>query len=346
MNRKRLILLGMVFLLSMSLLAGCTSSKGEDLDSTENTEESNDELEKNNEEAEADEYGIVSEGDIVRFTDGREEEVEISKKPEKVVILFASYLDIWINNGGDNIVGMVEPSEEYITPEIEKIKTVGKRGSVSLEEVIALEPDLVIVSSNTSDHIDMIAPLEGAGAEVLALDYTFKEDYFKTAKLFATINDELDLYEAEAGKVKKEIEEILEKLPEEGNPSAAIIMSTKSNTSLRTSNTTIGEMFEDLKVVNIADLENNEEGNKDFSLEKIIEMDPDFIFLQTMGSDLEAVKDKLKTDVESSPAWSSLSAVKNDRYIILPKDLYTYKANHRYGEAYKNLAEILYPEIY
>lgn len=63
-----------------------------------------------------------------------------------------------------------------------------------------------------------------------------------------------------------------------------------------------------------------------------------------MGSDLEAIEQRIKSDAESNPAWASLSAVKNNRYIVLPKDLYTYKANHRYAEAYEKLAKILYPE--
>ncbi|NMB09003.1 MAG: ABC transporter substrate-binding protein [Tissierellia bacterium] len=50
--------------------------------------------------------------------------------------------------------------------------------------------------------------------------------------------------------------------------------------------------------------------------------------------------------MESNPAWSTLSAVKNDRYIILPKDLYMFKPNHRYAEAYEGLAKILYPEVF
>ena len=56
--------------------------------------------------------------------------------------------------------------------------------------------------------------------------------------------------------------------------------------------------------------------------------------------------DKLKQDVESNPAWASLSAVQNDRYIILPKEIYMLKANLRYAEAYENLAEILYPKLF
>lgn len=347
--KRRITVLGLTILLVISLLAGCNKAEDEILEKSKNIEENNEPIEKENEVddgIEADEYGIISEKGNVRFIDGRGKEVSISKKPEKVVILFASFLDIWINNGGGNIVGMVEPSEEYIRPEIENIKTVGKRGSISLEEVIDLEADLVILSSNTSSHIDMISSLENTGIEILALDYAYKEDYFKIAKLFASINDELDTYKAEAEKIKYGIDEIIDKVPDQDNPSAVIIRSTKSNTSVITANTTLGEMFKDLKVINIADVENKQEGSMDFSLEKILEADPDFIFLQVMGSDVDAVKDKMKSDVESSPAWSSLSAVKDDKYIILPKDLYTYKANHRYKEAYVNLAEILYPEIF
>lgn len=339
MYKKRWVLTVVVLLFTMSLLAGCNSSQDTGLDDVESVEESNVDVKE-------DDYGITSEDDHVKFKDGREIEVKISKKPEKVVVLFASFIDIWMNNGGEKPIGIVQPSEEYMTPEIEDIKTVGKRGSISLEEVIALDADLVIVSSNTSDHVEMIPSLEGAGTEVVALDYTYKDDYFKIAKLFATINDELELYETQAQEVKSGIEEIIEKVPDKENPSAAIIMSTKSNTSLRTSKTTLGEMFEDLNVVNIADKENNQEGNKDFSLEKILEEDPDFIFLEIMGSDVDAVRDKIKADVESNPAWGSLSAVKNNNYIILPKDLYSYKANHRYEEAYENLAKTLYPQIF
>lgn len=340
MNKKILVLMGLVLLLSGSLLAGCGGKQ------TEEPEEIK-EIEQIVEIEDVDAAAEDSDEDAsVIFQDGRGESVEISKHPKKVVILYASFIDIWLNNGGENIVGIVEPSEEYIIPEMANVKTVGKRGSISLEEVIALDPDLVILSSNTSDHLDMIPSLEGGGAQVLALDYSYKDDYFKIAELFATINDGLDLYTMGAEKVKNGIQAIVDQVPDQDNPSVAIIMSTKSNTTVRTANTTIGEMFKDLKVVNIADKENNQEGSINFSLETILEEDPDFIFLQIMGSDVDAVKEKLKTEVESNPAWSSLTAVKNDRYIILDKDLYTYKANHRYEEAYEKLAATLYPGIF
>lgn len=38
--------------------------------------------------------------------------------------------------------------------------------------------------------------------------------------------------------------------------------------------------------------------------------------------------------------------MKEDRYIVLPKDLFHYKPNNRWGESYQYLGEILYPELF
>lgn len=108
----------------------------------------------------------------------------------------------------------------------------------------------------------------------------------------------------------------------------------------------VGEMLEDLNTTNISGTIGDSADAKVFSMEKILTEDPDFIFVQTMGSDEEKIAERLKSDVESNPAWASLTAVKNDRYIVLPKDLYLYKPNDRYAEAYEGLAKILYPEIF
>jgi len=38
--------------------------------------------------------------------------------------------------------------------------------------------------------------------------------------------------------------------------------------------------------------------------------------------------------------------VKEGRYIVLPKDLFHYKPNNRWGESYQYLGEILYPTLF
>ena len=60
--------------------------------------------------------------------------------------------------------------------------------------------------------------------------------------------------------------------------------------------------------------------------------------------DEEAALSYVNTLITENPAWQDLSAVRNGRYVILPKDLFHYKPNDRWGESYEYLAEILYPD--
>ena len=62
--------------------------------------------------------------------------------------------------------------------------------------------------------------------------------------------------------------------------------------------------------------------------------------------DHEDVLKRMDNELLSHPVWKELKAVKEGRIFELPKDLYTYKPNKRYGEAYLKLAEMLYPEIF
>jgi iron complex transport system substrate-binding protein len=42
-----------------------------------------------------------------------------------------------------------------------------------------------------------------------------------------------------------------------------------------------------------------------------------------------------------NPAWSELTAVKNGRVYFMEKNLFNLKPNHRWGEAYEIMEEIL-----
>ena len=143
-----------------------------------------------------------------------------------------------------------------------------------------------------------------------------------------------------------EIDSIIKEVPKNSEPKVLIMMASAKSVTARASDSYVGDMLKDLHTINIADSSNDALSDKNFSIEKILEEDPDFIFVQTTGNDMDKVLERMKEDVESNPAWSSLTAVKNHRYIILPKDIYMFKANHRYAEAYKGLAEILYPEAF
>ena len=306
------------------------------------------EEEQNEESAEAveeSEFGIIINEKNVVFTDEWGKEVTINKNPQRVVVLQNSIMEIWDWAGG-TVVGRVEESADKIVENAMSAEVVGAVGSPSLEKILSLQPDLVIIAGSYTAQRDMIPLLEQNKIQIINLDNDLLEDYYKTVRLFTAITGREDLYNNHVNDIQKKVDEIVLKAPKDKNYKAVIMFATAKGITVRDSSTMVGEMLKDLNVVNISDSTNSDEDTKTFSMEKIIQEDPDFIFVQTMGSDLEKINERLKSDALENPAWSSLTAVKEDRYIVLPKDLYLYKPNHRYPEAYEVLAKMIYPEVY
>lgn len=101
------------------------------------------------------EYGVEIKEDTVNFTDGRNKEVSISKNPERVVVLFDSYLEVWIKSGGQ-VVGRLEAPPEKLIEEAKDAESVGKQSAINLEKVISLEPDLIILNSNQKSQLELV----------------------------------------------------------------------------------------------------------------------------------------------------------------------------------------------
>ena len=78
-------------------------------------------------------------------------------------------------------------------------------------------------------------------------------------------------------------------------------------------------------------------------MEAVIAADPEYIFVTVQGNNQEAAMKNVEDMLISNPAWTSLSAVKNGNYYLLDKRLFNLKPNARWGEAYEQLADILYP---
>ena len=116
--------------------------------------------------------------------------------------------------------------------------------------------------------------------------------------------------------------------------------SPAGGTRVQASSTMTGAMLADLGVKNLAD--ENPSLLKDFSLESIIEMNPDYIFVVPMGNDDAAAMKALEDQTAANPAWSTLDAVQNGRYVTLDPHLFQYKPNERWDQSYQVLFDALY----
>ncbi|MDD4833934.1 MAG: ABC transporter substrate-binding protein [Lutispora sp.] len=336
MKQKRTITVIIIAALVLSLFSGCSGNQQKAAAAGQN-EISGESIKE--------EFGVRIDKDSVTFTDGRDKEVTLNKHPQRVVCLFTSYLEIWDKAGG-KVIGKIEDASEKPIESAKDAEIVGTQAAPSLEKIIALQPDLVIINGNSKISMDLVPALEQNNIGILAMKFFVKEDYFKIARIFTALTDREDLYNEYGLKVKNDVETIINKAPKDKGYKAILMMASAKSITVRDSSSYVGQMLKDLNVENICDGSELTTDAKVFSMETILEKDPDFIFVQVTGTDQSKVFEKLKKDVESNPAWASLKAVKEGRYIFLPKELYMYKANHRYAEAYEGLAKIIYPEVF
>ena len=80
-----------------------------------------------------------------------------------------------------------------------------------------------------------------------------------------------------------------------------------------------------------------------FSMEQLVERDPDILFLTTMvmpGKEQEAFKDNLM----GHPSWRALKAVREGRVYFLPQKYFLTSPGVEYPKALQFMAQQLYPE--
>lgn len=336
---KKSILL--ILMLALLLTTACGQKEEEVV------EDANEEVESENETEEKDveyveEHGFKIYDDHIEFTDGLDHEVSVEKNPERVVVLYNSYLELWMENGGD-VIGRLEASTgKEVVAGAEEAEVVGGSSDVSIEKIISLEPDLVVLSSKNQAKLETIPFLEENDITYMALDYDGLDDYHMLVKLITELYDRDDLYQENSVQVQEDIDEIIAKLPD--TEKTALLMGVGRSIGARDSSFWVGQIIKDLGIINIAD-GNKELETSELSKEVLLEENPDYILTLMMSGEEEA-KDKVDEELSKDPAWNSLTAVEEDRVYYLDRDLLWYRPNNKYAEAYEYIAKIVYPEVF
>lgn len=260
-------------------------------------------------------------------------------EPSQVAVCSGSLAEIWVLAGGQ-LCAVTEDGFEQHGLQLEDVPSLGSLKEPSLEALLAVEPDFVVLSANIDGHQAISQTLDELNIPNALLNVETFEDYLRVLGLFADITGREDLYRQNGLDLQSRIDEILSGVPEGAAPEVLLIRAYSSGAKAKGSDNMTGAMLKDLGCVNLAD--ENPSVLEELSLEFILEEDPDFIFVTTMGSSDEAALEAFASSFSSNPAWASLRAVKDGRFIVLPKDLFHLKPNARWPESYEMLAELLY----
>lgn len=265
-------------------------------------------------------------------------------RPEsRLVFGEASLAECWLLAGGMPVGVPLDAIEERALPLAADTAAVGTVKSPDLEKIAALEPDYVVLSADLSAHAQLKDSLEQMGIPCGYFRLDSFEDYRELMAQFCAVTGRADLYEENVLSVEMRIAALRDKLPEAPGLSALLLRAYSTGMKAKTDDNPAGKILKDFGLENPA--ESNPSLLEELSIEKIILDDPDYIFVMTMGIETEA-REYLRANVESDPAWSGLSAVKNGRYIILPQELFHYKPNDRWDDSYEYLAKIIYPDLF
>lgn len=293
---------------------------------------------------------IINEtSDDITYIDKFNNETTISKKPKRVVVCYNSILGLWYFTGGTSLTKV--KGTINVPDEAKNLLDLGTANSVSLEAIIAQEPDLVILAANYEMHVAMAPLLREIGIEVMIIDTSINayDRFMENTLLFSKINGTEDLYNSKVTPVIKDVESVINKVSSVNKkPRVAAIFATKRSLSLESDIALTGEIVNKLGGENILDKQDllvEGETRINFSIEAIITQNPEIILISTMG-DVDSVKSNVESMIGENPVWNEVDAVINNRVYFLPKQFSVYKPNELYGDAFLYIAQILYPETF
>ena len=269
--------------------------------------------------------------------------------PERVAALIGSFAQIWTLAGGEVHASADDAWDEFGLEMAEDTVNLGNTKELSLEKLFSAEPDFIIASANTRQNVEWRETLEATGVPTAYFRVSNFDEYLNMLKICTEITGRSDLYEQNGLAVQEQIEAVKARAEArladgrtaQDNPPKVLSMRASAS-FIRAKNSkdnVLGEMLADLGCVNIADSDDSLLEN--ISVEHILAQDPDYIFFVQQGDDEAGTKVNIRRMMEDNPVWLELTAVKEGRVYFMDKALFGVKPNHRWGEAYEIVEEIL-----
>ena len=270
------------------------------------------------------------------YTDDMGRAVAIDQIPQRLVSFGPSITEILFALGLEEKVVGVSDYCDY--PEAATLKAkVGDAFSPSLEKIVELEPDLIL----TLKQEQLNRELENLGVTFMVLDPEDIDGIFKDIELVGEITG-----------TKKRAEELVEDMQDsisqvtalmEDVPKVSVFFIVDA-TDLTLPWTAGAGSFIDA-LITMASGENiagGAVGWVQFSLEQIVSSDPEVIIIQTMTGGIPTVS---KEELETSPAWGEMTAVKQGKICFINGDLVS-RPGPRIVQGLEELAKIIHPELF
>lgn len=266
----------------------------------------------------------------VKIKDSFGKEVTLEKEPQKIISVAPNITEIIYELGAEKkLVGRTDYCD--YPEQAKNIESVGTLRKPDIEKIIGLQPDLVIASTHFDE--ENTDKLEQAGIKVIGL-YE-KNDvngvYTMINTLGIALNKELECIEI-VEKMKYSIDKVIQAVSGLEAPSVYYVVGYGEGGDFSApENTFVGQLIKLAGGNNIVP----QSDNWAFSLELLIESDPDIIVIRT-GE---------KQNFMSTEGYKELTAVKEGKVYEIDNNLLE-RQGYRNSEGVLKLAQIFHPEAF
>lgn len=292
---------------------------------------------------EPDEAGAGDTRSLVEETDVLGRTLRLAAYPERIVSTAPSNTELVLQLGcRDRLVGV---TRFYGWPElVEGVTRVGGYYDPSIETIMALQPNLVLVARGVSQEV--LEKMQRLGLPVFCLDTQDLDDLYRDV---ATVGRLLGVEDKAAALVEKtkagiaEVTATTGDLPESERPRVFWLGQEEPVMTAGPDNM-INTLFELAGGVNVA--ADAPRPWPTYSLETLLVKDPQVIIVAPQMPPARATSaDEVLGRLRAHPVWSQISAVRTGRVHLVRTDLIG-QPTPRVVDGLRELAELFHPELF
>jgi iron complex transport system substrate-binding protein len=245
------------------------------------------------------------------FTDATDTTVTLEAAPERIVCVTEICTDILFDLGLEPVAvppGGIAPLPEFFGEQAESFAIIG--GSFfepSLEDIAQARPDLVIglggVHEGLRDGLQAIAPLYIMGPRTYEDSLAYLQDVGRLTGRTAEAD-------AVAERFRERLAAYREQAPKD--KTVLVMYGSDVNFGIDTAGALVGDMLSELTnypwPAPAPGTEGHASGGIQFSLEEVLEQNPDVLFVETFGFG-PTPPEPLSEQLAANPLWSEIKAV-------------------------------------
>ena len=264
----------------------------------------------------------------------------VPKDPQKIAVLSNSVLSMLYAVDGKAISRV--NTTDSLPPEIEALPALGQTANINMEQLLSLNPDLVLGLEN--QHKKYEAQLQSSKIPTVLINYDGIKDNVPLLTLLGELTNHQDKAKTVIATYENNIAKVKDAVKGQQPARVAVLRATGKGVTAETDAAITASMVKDLGMTNVVSThldKTTTDKTVPYSLETLAADDPDIIFVVTMGKEEEITK-AMKKAMTDNPAWANLKAVQNNRVVYLPSKLFLLNPGLQTPEAMARLVKEAY----